>query len=142
MMKLKLLAAVSAVWLSGAFMAAHAASSVSAITGEVGSVLVVRGGQTFTLSARDELFDGDRIVTRSGGSVKIVTDGCTRTLPAMSTVVIDGAFCDAVFASASRTVLAEAGITPAGTFSPLPLVAGVAVVAVAAASLDSSPSSN
>ncbi|MEX1250521.1 MAG: hypothetical protein WEA77_04915 [Hyphomonas sp.] len=135
-MKTKLLATISAVWLSGAFMVAHAASSVAATTGEAGSVIVVRGGETFSLVAGDPLFDGDRIVTRAGATVDIAVDGCTRTLPETSTIVIDAAFCEAVFASADQTILAEAGITQgATTGAALPilgvLAAGGAVAGAA-----------
>jgi len=134
-MKRKLLATVSAVWLSSAFMAAYAASSVTATTGEAGTVIVVRGGETFSLAAGDPLFDGDRIVTRAGATVDITTDGCTRTLPETSTIVIDAAFCEAVFASADETVLAAADdiATGGGTGAALPILGAVLVGGGAAA---------
>ncbi len=135
MLRKMLMASVSAFWLSGSFMAAYAAANVTATTGETGSVIVVRGGETFSLLAGDQLFDGDRIVTRAGATVDITTDGCTRTIPEISTIVVDGAFCEAVFASAEETILADAGgISQGGGMGaamPLAALGGLAVAAAA-----------
>jgi len=65
--------------------------------------------------------------------VDITTDACTRTLPASSTIVIDAAFCEAVFASADATILAEAGGTATGTGAALPILGGLLAAGGAAA---------
>ena len=140
-MNRKLLATVSAIWLSGSMIAAQAQTSADTAAGEVvtttgdaGSTILIRGGETFSLAAGDQLFDGDRIVTRLGASVELQIDDCTRTLDEGLTIVIDDAFCEAVFASADETILAEAGLTQ-GTAPLLPVLGGAAVIGGGAAAL-------
>lgn len=142
-MNRKLLATVSAIWLSGSMIAAYAQTSTDPATGEVvattgdaGSSILIRGGETFSLAPGDQLFDGDRIVTRLGASIELQIDDCTRTLDEGLTIVIDDAFCEAVFASADQTILAEAGITQGTTTGALlPVLGGVAVLGGGAAAL-------
>lgn len=140
-MNRKLLATVSAIWLSGSMIAAYAQTSTDPATGEVvattgdaGSSILIRGGETFSLAPGDQLFDGDRIVTRLGASIELQIDDCTRTLDEGLTIVIDDAFCEAVFASADQTILAQAGITQ-GAAPLLPVLGGVAVLGGGAAAL-------
>jgi len=130
-----IIAGIAAFALSGTFMIAAAASSVTAVTGETGSVIVVRGGESFSLQAGDPLFEGDRIVTRTAGTADITTDNCERTIPASSTIVIDAEFCEIVIASADETILADAGEISSGggvgAAMPLAALGGLATAAAA-----------
>lgn len=123
------LAAITALGVSAGLSPAFAqeAGTVANVTGSEGSVIVVRGGETFSLSAGDTLFKDDKIVTREGGTVNISTPGCDRAIPASSTIVISAGFCEAAIASADQTVLAEAGATAGGggTGSALPIIGGL-----------------
>ncbi|MBI1399425.1 hypothetical protein [Hyphomonas sp.] len=128
-------AGVATFALSGMMIAA-AETSVASTTGEAGGVVVARGGETFSLQAGDPLFDGDRIVTRSGASAEISGEACTRTIPELSSLVIADDFCTAVIASADTTILADAGAisegTGTGALLPLLGVAGAGGAAAAA----------
>lgn len=128
-------ASLMAFAAAGSLMAASAATSVTATTGETGSVIVVRGGETFSLQSGDPLFDGDRIVTRSDASVDITSDACVRTIPASSTIVIGADFCETIIASAEETILADAGeiTTGGGTGAALPILGGLVAAGGAAA---------
>lgn len=125
----------AAIALSGTLMIASAETSVTSTTGEAGGVVVVRGGETFSLSAGDPLFDGDRIVTRSEATAEIAGEACTRSIPASSTIIIGDDFCTAVIASAEETILADAGAISegTGTGAALPIIGALAVAGGAAA---------
>ena len=107
---------------------AQEAGSVTAVTGSEGSVVVVRGGETFSLNSGDTLFEGDRIVTREGASIDIKAPGCDRAIPQNSTIVISAGFCEATIASVDQTILAEAGLPASGggVGAALPIIGGIA----------------
>jgi hypothetical protein len=126
----------AAIALSGTLMIASAETSVTSTTGEAGGVVVVRGGETFSLGAGDPLFEGDRIVTRSEATAEIAGEACTRSIPASSTIIIGDDFCTAVIASADETILADAGeiATGNGIGAAMPLAALAGLGTAAAAS--------
>lgn len=150
-MSRKLFTALTVIGLSTSLSiaAAQDAGTVAGVTGADGSVVVVRGGETFSLASGDTLFDGDRIVTRDGASIEVNTPGCSRSIPANSTIVIASGFCDATIASVDQTVLAEAGLPTAGggVGAALPVIGGLAAAGGVAAAAggggggDSAPSS-
>jgi len=113
--------------------AADESGSVVARTGDAGSVIVMRGGESYSLANGDSIFPGDRIVTRSSGTVNVEINGCVREIGASSTIVVSDNFCEAIIASADETILADAGIVEGtSTGSVLPLV-GLAVLGGGAA---------
>jgi hypothetical protein len=126
---------------------AQEAGSVATITGDPGSVIVMRGGESFTLSSGDAIFDGDRVVTRSGGAVELQSSDCTRALGASSSIVIGADFCETTIVSAEETILADSEIIEGGTpGAALPIVGAVLAAAGAAGAAgggggDSTPSS-
>lgn len=87
---------------------AHAQSvgSVTGITGEFGEVIVQRGTETYSLSEGDEIFEGDKVTTRAGGTVEITANGCVVSLPSAATATVNTAFC-----TTPPTTLAEAPVT-------------------------------
>jgi hypothetical protein len=112
---------------------AQEAGQAVTVTGGDGSVIVMRGGESYSLASGDAIFAGDRIVTRSGGSVSVEVNGCVRDIGASSTIVVNDNFCEAVIASADETILADAPIVEGtSTGSVLPLV-GLAVLGGGAA---------
>jgi hypothetical protein len=133
--------AVSAISLSAM---AQGVGSVATITGETGSVIVLRGTETFSLSANDVLFEGDQVITQSAGATDITAYGCTKTLAALESITISPDFCTQAIASVAEegTVLADAAIVEGtgGVGVALPIV-GALVVAAAVAGGDDGASS-
>lgn len=137
--------AVSAFALS-AF--ADQVGAVAATTGEADQVIVVRGNETFSLSKDDVIFEGDQIITRSGGTAEISVADCTRQLGSLESIIVDDEFCTKAIASVdpSGTVLADAAIEGGrGVGGALPIVGLLAAAGAAAAGGggggDDSPSS-
>ena len=159
-MKRKLIATVSAACLSGFILAAYAQEGtpptqvvlgeVVATTGGADATLVIRGGEVFSLTPGSPLFEGDRIVTRVGGTLQIQTQGCRRDMSGSSTVVMNTGFCTASFASADAATLdavsaAQAGAaTGAGAALPVlgGLLAAAGVAGLAGAFEDDPPPSS
>ena len=73
--------------------------SVTAATGEADQVIVVRGNETFSLTTGDVIFEGDQIITRSGGTAEISIADCTRQLGNLEAITVDGDFCTKAIAS-------------------------------------------
>jgi hypothetical protein len=137
--------AVSAMSLSAQ---AQEVGSVTTVTGDTGSVIVVRGSETFSLAAEDVLFEGDQVITQSAGATEITAYECTRTLGALEAITIAQDFCTQVIASVAEdgTILADAAIIEGGTVGGiLPFAAGGLLaaggVAAAAAAGDDDASS-
>src|ERR1044071_5377291 len=63
------------------------------IRGPLGAVIVLRGAQTYALQVGDILFEDDRVVTRSNGRVKLVANGCERSLDPASSILIEADIC-------------------------------------------------
>ena len=124
--------AVSAISLSAQ---AQGVGSVATITGETGSVIVLRGTETFSLSANDVLFEGDQVITQSAGATEVTAFGCTRTLAALQSITLAPDFCTQAIASvaADATILAEAAIIEGGGIGAALPIAGLVVAGGAAA---------
>ena len=132
---------VSAISLSAM---AQGVGSVATITGETGSVIVLRGTETFSLSANDVLFEGDQVITQSAGATDITAYGCTKTLAALESITISPDFCTQAIASVAEegTVLADAAIVEGtGGVVALPIVGALLVAGGAAAGGDDGASS-
>lgn len=94
-------------------MAEVAAVSVVSVSPDAGSVVVVRGTETFSLSPGDELLTGDVIVTRSSGSVSISSgETCTRDLSGLQSITIGPDFCVQNIESLEQTATAETQVSP------------------------------
>jgi hypothetical protein len=76
---------------------------ILSIDGPDGSVIVVRGAQAYALVKGDLLFRGDRIVTRTNGTVTFAAEGCEKSLAPTASIVLDDAIC-----KAAPVTLAEA----------------------------------
>ena len=129
------LAGVAALAMVGS-AAAQAAGSVQSTTGDVGSVVVVRDGEIYSIGASDQLFPGDVIATRRSGSATLVVNGCTVTLDGGEEVTVDENVCDAA-AIRDASIDSSGDMSFAGVNGPIILGAGaVAVLAVLAADDD------
>ncbi len=124
--------AVSAISLSAL---AQEVGSVATVTGDTGSVIVVRGAETFSLAAEDVLFEGDQVITQSAGATEITAYECTRTLGALEAITLAPDFCTQVIASvaADGTILAEAAIIEGGGIGAALPIAGIVLAGGAAA---------
>lgn len=104
--------------------------NVSAITGETGTVIVQRGTETFSLGADNQIFPGDKITTRTGGTVDLTAYGCTVSIPSEATLVIAATpeeFCTrAPITLADSTTPAVTTTTTTATIGGVPV--GTAVV--------------
>ncbi len=58
-----------------------------------GEVLLARGADTITLQEGDELFENDRIVTRTDARVELVVNECEQVLDPVQSIVVDDEFC-------------------------------------------------
>jgi hypothetical protein len=121
---------------------AEAGKLVSA-DGPLGSVLVLRGAQTYALVPGDILFMGDRVLTRSNGKAILSASGCEVTLEASASIAINDQFCNAppvtLAAAESAAPIAAAPAAP-GTPDVGALAGGgllTALVAVGAAAAGS-----
>ena len=108
--------------------------SVVAVTGDAGSVIVVRGTETFSLAPTDVLFAGDRIITQTTGGTEVTAFGCTRTLASLQSITIAPDFCTQTIASvaADGTRLADAAIVEGGGIGAALPLAGLAAAGAAA----------
>ncbi|MEO0550718.1 MAG: hypothetical protein AAFZ91_12425 [Pseudomonadota bacterium] len=136
--KFSLAAALSTAIVGSAV--AQAVGTVSSLPGELGSVLVTRGGSTYSLSAGDPLFEGDVITTRSDGSVSLNAFGCAQSLSSSATVTVSAAtFCETTPVvveqpAAGGTNVAGGGGAGGGSGVGLGLAAGAAAITIAAVS--------
>lgn len=137
--------AVATVAMVGASFAQPGRGSsvgeITALEGPVGSVLIVRGNQTYSLSVGDKLFPGDQVWTRTNGKVSLKYYTCTanlnnaesitvaQTCAAAAALPVDGSV-------GNVAVAATTGGTAAGVPAVLATVLGLA--GVAALSQDSS----
>ena len=116
---------------------AQQAVTVSAISGDVGSVIVVRGGETYSLQAGDILMEGDQILTRQGGSVTLQGPAGQQTLTGLQSVTVGPGM--TLAAPINIAAAAIPGAAAGAVFPVLPVVAGGAVAAGAAAAAGSPP---
>jgi|GEM_PF-1190083 hypothetical protein len=126
-------------------LAKTSSASVVASSGGAGSVVIVRGTETLSLSPGDELLQGDVIITRASGSVSIAYgDLCTRDLEGLQSITIDSEFCVQELADIDQVEGAPEGsapqqvgelgeaLAPSSPTATLMVLGGVAVAAVAA----------
>lgn len=117
------------------------------IEGPPGSVIVVRGAQAYALQPGDALFIGDRVVTRSNGSVTLSANECERRLDPTTSLVMDGDVCAASLVTLddpnsfipTAALASGVGIGVGATPFILP---GVAAAGATAAALTGSESSS
>ena len=115
---------------------AEIAGTVGATTGDVGSVLVVRDGEVYSLATGDTLLVGDVVATRSSGSVLLSLAGCSVSLDRLEQIEIGATSCARGAVTGASVAAATAGST-AVTSAPLLLgAAGVAALAALAADGD------
>lgn len=136
---MKLTYKLSALLAGLAFAApafAQAPVTVGAVSGDAGSVIVVRGTETFSLQAGDELFDGDRIITRQGGTISIQAEGCSRDLTGLQSITVGPDICVQQIASVDQSGLVEgdAAVQGGGVGAAMPLAALGGLATAAAAS--------
>lgn len=106
---------MGAGFLALSAMAEAGSVTVVSVSPDAGSVVVVRGAETFSLSPGDELLNGDVIVTRSSGSVSIASgDACTRDLSGLQSITIGPDICVQQIESLEQTASSEVQ-APTGT---------------------------
>jgi hypothetical protein len=121
--------------------------SVSSVSEEAGSVLVMRGTETLSVKAGDTLFEGDMILTRSEGRVTLsFGDTCSRELSGLQSLTVSADFCERLIADVDTEASASGGNVSqtagilgdtSGVVLPaIGVLAGVAVVAAAASGED------
>jgi hypothetical protein len=135
--------ALASVALAPVAVAQTVIGTVTSVTGPAGSVVVVRGSQTYTLAAGDQLLSGDQVVTRTTGSAVINASGCSKNIASAASIVVNTAFCNASPVTLAGSdvvggvpVGAGAGGAIGGTQVLLALAGGIAV----ATALDNSSS--
>jgi hypothetical protein len=132
-MSILLRAAIAGLAVSAMSFSALAqeVGSVATVTGDTGSVIVVRGAETFSLAAEDVLFEGDQVITQSAGATEITAYECTRTLGALEAITLAPDFCTQVIASvaADGTILADAAIVEGGGIGAALPIAGALLAA-------------
>ena len=117
--------------------------TVSTITGPAGSVLVVRGSQTYSLNLGDTLFEGDQIFTRTVGAVQIQTPGCVKDITSASSIVMSAAFCNVqpvTLASSQVVGGVQIGAATGGVIGATPTLLTLAGVGAAAAAANDTAS--
>jgi hypothetical protein len=114
---------------------AQAAGSVTAATGDVGSVKVLRGAEIVSVQTGAELIDGDVVQTGSAGTATLTAYGCTVNLKALESVTVNAEFCKAVVAKldASGVTVADATVAGGGGVGAALPLAALAVVGTGAA---------
>lgn len=118
------------------------------ITESVGpenSALILRGTTSFALSDGDKLLDGDTVVTRANGRVRISLSDCEIDLPEEASLVINEESChSSPTPSASINAIGGAIINFTNGAVPstaAPVIAGVAATGVAASAVTGSGNS-
>lgn len=98
--------------------AQEARATVSEVSGDDATVIVVRQSDTFALLAGDELFDGDRVIVRPRSEVQIAALDCTISLNASESLMVSSDICNTEIA-----MLAPGGAVgaaqPVGAAAPL-----------------------
>ena len=82
------LAALIGLSASPGALAQTKTGSVTVLATPPGSVLILRGGQTYQLSLGDTLFEGDLIFTRSNGTTQFEIDGCKVRLNGEQSILV------------------------------------------------------
>lgn len=115
---------------------AETVGNVKTTAGGADAVLVQRGTDIFTLEPGDELFAGDRVITRGTGLTELTAYGCSRSVESLQSITIAPDFCTQTIVSVSTdgTVLADAAIEggTGGVGAALPVVGLLAAAGAAA----------
>ena len=115
------------------FAAAQSVGSVTSISGEEGTVIVQRGTETYSLDADEQVFPGDKITVRAGGSVEITAYGCTVMVPSAASITVDAEFCTTTpITLASEPVTPPDPVVAAGEGGNTGLLIGAGVLGVSA----------
>ncbi len=128
---------------------AQLAGTVAAVSGEVGSVIVLRDGEIYALNPGDFLIVGDVVTTRRNASVELSLTGCSLKLGGREQIEIDTNACPTgrvraessggETVTAAETTVSSGGSALGGTLGGLSTstvllgVAGAATVAALAA---------
>lgn len=109
--------------------------TVGALEGEMGSVIVMRGAETFSLQTGDSLVEGDIVMTRSNGSVTIVNGTvCSRELGGLQSLTITADMCVQEIAAVDQSgLVAGDEAVEGGVGAALPIIGGLAALGGAAA---------
>ncbi|MEM0985990.1 MAG: hypothetical protein AAGJ32_07070 [Pseudomonadota bacterium] len=110
-MKRLILASCAAVVLFAGTAGADAAGTIISVTGEQGSVVVLRNGEALPASPQLQLFEKDRLIVRADGAVDVSAEGCDLSFQAPAMAVIDESFCTAQSASLERVAEQTTGAT-------------------------------
>jgi len=100
-------------------------ATVSGLSGDLGQVVVVRGADTYSLQAGDQLLPGDRIITRRGGSVTLDGAGCSRSLSGLQSITVGSDFCSVNIASVNAQGSVVTGSGLAAAPATLPVIGGI-----------------
>lgn len=138
---MKLSVRITAAVLSGITLIAPLALAqidgvaVGAISEDAGSVIVMRGSETFSLRSGDMLVEGDVVMTRSNGAVTLVYgETCSRDLGALQSLTITEDFCVRTIASVDQSgVIIGDEAVEGGVGAALPVIGALAVAGGAAA---------
>ena len=121
--------------------------SVAFASEEPGSVIVMRGAETFSLKTGDTLVEGDMVLTRSEGRVTLAYgETCSRELSGLQSLTISADICERAIADVDTSAPDQAGNVSqvsglmdgtAGVALPaLGVLGGIALVAAAASGED------
>lgn len=135
-------------WFGPVALADDHSSHRGKITETIGpenSALILRGTTSLVLSNGDTLLDGDTVVTRANGRVKISLSDCEIDLPEEASLMINEESCQSSpHPSASINAVGGAIMNLAnGTLESTapPVIAGVAATGVAASAITGSGNS-
>lgn len=113
--------------------------SVTSLSGEVGSVVVVRDGELYSLAEGDVLIEGDIVQTlpesaAKPGTTTLNVSGCEQVLQPGQQIVVNAAFCNtAPVALTGEQITALGGLTTAPPGIGAAGILGGAVAAAGAA---------
>ena len=88
-----LIASILVVGLGSGAAVAQSVGNVTGISGDVGQVIVQRGAETFSLGPDDQIFPGDKVTTRAGGTVELSAYGCSVSVPSEAAITVGPDFC-------------------------------------------------
>lgn len=113
--------------------------SVTSLSTEIGSVIVVRDGELYSLAEGDVLIEGDIIQTlpesaATPGTATLMVGGCEQVLEPGEQIVVNAAFCDVTpVALTGEQITALGGLPAAPPGIGAAGIIGGAVAAAAAA---------
>lgn len=137
--------AAGALAASPAF--ADSVGTIVQVSGEQGSVVVLRSGQTIDATPSLELMVNDRVIVRADGSVDVSADGCSLSLTAPAMAVVNDDFCASqptrLASTSSETPPAQTGgrSFSLGGAAAATSAAGASAIAIAAAAAGGSSGS-